>query len=107
MGHGGFTEMEGMLEKERIKFKEIRDNLENQLDNERKQRIDFENKLLKLKDEYAKKDLIISELEFSKNHVLHENQDLVMENEKLLSELARMEETYSTKIYELQADLDA
>lgn len=29
MGHGGFTEMEGMLEKERIKFKEIRDNLEN------------------------------------------------------------------------------
>ena len=64
MGHGGFTEMEGILDKERGKFKDIRENLENELDNERKVRIDFENKLIKLKDEFAKKDLIISELEF-------------------------------------------
>jgi hypothetical protein len=39
-----------MLENERKKFKENKDKLENDLDNERKLRIEFENKLIKLKD---------------------------------------------------------
>ena len=39
-----------MLENERKKFKENKDKLEHDLDNERKVRIEFENKLIKLKD---------------------------------------------------------
>lgn len=39
-----------MLENERKKFKEHKDKLEHDLDNERKLRIEFENKLIKLKD---------------------------------------------------------
>jgi hypothetical protein len=50
------------------------------LDNERKLRIEFENKLIKLKDEFSRKEVIISELEFKINNLLHQNQDIVVEN---------------------------
>lgn len=40
-----------VLEGERRKNKEIRDKLDQELVNERKQRVDYENKLIKLKDE--------------------------------------------------------
>ncbi len=43
-------ELEFMLENERKKFKENKDKMEYDLDNERKMRIEFENKLIKLKD---------------------------------------------------------
>jgi hypothetical protein len=39
-----------MLENERKKFREAKDRFEADLDNERKRRIEFENKLIKLKD---------------------------------------------------------
>ena len=48
--HGGIGEVEFMLENERHKFRETKDKLEADLDNERKRRIEFENKLIKLKD---------------------------------------------------------
>jgi hypothetical protein len=69
-----------MLENERKKFKEAKEKFEYDLDNERKLRIEFENKLIKLKDEFSKKEVMISELEFKVNNLLHQNQDVVVEN---------------------------
>jgi len=66
-------------------------------------RLDFENKLIKLKDDFAKKELLISELEFRENNILHENQDISLENEKLRAELVRLEDMYSSRIYELES----
>lgn len=43
-------EVEFMLENERKKFKEVKERLEQELDYERKTRIDLENKLIKYKD---------------------------------------------------------
>jgi hypothetical protein len=42
--------LENILEKERAKFKESKEKMEGELDNERKLRIEFENKLIRLKD---------------------------------------------------------
>ena len=49
-----------MLENERKKFREIKDKYESDLDNERKLRIEFENKLIKLKDEFGRKEVNLS-----------------------------------------------
>lgn len=64
-------------------------------------RIEFENKLIKLKDEFSRKEIQISELEFKLNNLLHQNQDIILENERLKNELGRMEELYGGKIHEL------
>ncbi len=69
-------------------------------------RIEFENKLIKLKDEFSRKEVVISELEFKINNLLHENQDIIIENERLKGELARMEELYGGKIHELETTLN-
>ena len=67
-----------MLENERKKFRETKDRFESDLDNERKKRIEFENKLIKLKDEYSRKEVALSESEFKINNLLHQNQDLAI-----------------------------
>ena len=95
-----------MLENERKKFKESKDKLEHDLDNERKLRIEFENKLIKLKDEFSRKDVSASELEFKINNLLHQHQDISVENDRLKHELARLEELYGGKIHELQTQLE-
>ena len=48
-------ELEFMLENERKKFKEAKEKFEFDLDDERKRRIEFENKLIKLKNEFSHK----------------------------------------------------
>lgn len=106
MGQHNLGELEQILERERSKFKEMREKLESELDAERKKRIDFENKLIKVKDELSRKDLSISELEFHRNNLLHKNQDLSADNEKLEQELQRLEEAYGGRITSLQAELD-
>ena len=75
------------------------------MDNERKLRIEFENKLIKLKEEFSRKDVTISELEFKVNNLLHQNQDVIVENERLRNELARLEDLYGGKIHELESQL--
>lgn len=94
-----------MLENERKKFREAKDRFETDLDNERKRRIEFENKLIKLKDEFSRREVALSEAEFKINNLLHQNQDLAVENDKLKHELARLEELYGAKIHELEAQL--
>ena len=79
-----------MLENERKKFREAKEKFESDMDNERKLRIEFENKLIKLKDEFSRKEVQISEMEFRINNLLHQNQDVLVENERLRSELARL-----------------
>ena len=49
------------------------------------------NKLIKLKDEFSRKEVTISEMEFRINNLLHQNQDVLVENERLRNELARLE----------------
>ncbi len=78
-----FGELEYMLENERKKFREAKEKFESDLDNERKLRIEFENKLIKLKDEFSRKEVNISEMEFRINNLLHQNQDVLVENERL------------------------
>ncbi len=58
------TELEMLLEAERRKAKELREKLEHDLDNERKARIDFENKLLRLKNEAGNREMYVSELDY-------------------------------------------
>lgn len=48
------------------------------LDNERKKRIEFENKLIKYKDEFSRREVTVSEMEFKINNLLHQNQDLML-----------------------------
>lgn len=95
-----------MLENERHKFRETKDKLEADLDNERKRRIEFENKLIKLKDEFSRKEVALSEAEFKINNLLHQNQDLAVSNDRLKNELGRLEELYGSRIHELETQLN-
>lgn len=62
-------------------------------------RIEFENKLIRLKDQFSRKDVSASELEFKINNLLHQNQDISVENDRLKHELGRLEEIYGGKIH--------
>lgn len=95
-----------MLENERHKFRETKEKLEADLDNERKRRIEFQNKLIKLKDEFSRKQVLLSESEFKINNLLHQNQDLNMSNERLKHDLSRLEEVYGGRIHELETQLN-
>lgn len=57
-----YMEMEDILMQERNKFKEIKERFEMELDSEKKLRLTLENKLVKLKEEFVKKDVLISDL---------------------------------------------
>jgi hypothetical protein len=57
--------------------------------------------LIKLKDEFSRKEVALSEAEFKINNLLHQNQDLAMGNERLKHELTRLEELYGSRINEL------
>ena len=61
------TELEMILEGERRKMKEYRDKCEVELTNERKTRVELENKLIKLRDESMQREMYVSELEYKVN----------------------------------------
>lgn len=67
-----------MLENQRKKFKEAKEKFEYDLDGERKLRIEFQNKLIKLKEQFSRKEVLISEFEFKINNLLHQNQDIIV-----------------------------
>lgn len=75
-----YAEMEDILMQERNKFREIKERYELELDNEKKIRLTLENKLVKLKEEFVRKDVLISDLEFKENGCLNDNQSLAIEN---------------------------
>ena len=77
------------------------------MNNERKIRVEFENKLVRLKEQYAKKDLQVADLEFKENTTLNTNQDLMLENERLRNELSHLEDVSRTRITELEGRLDS
>ena len=68
-------------------------------------RLTLENKLVKLKEEFVKKDVLISDLEFKENGCLNDNQSLAIENEKLRNELMFVEDSLREKVLELEAKL--
>ena len=105
MSHTTFGELENILEKERAKFRDGKEKLEAELDGERKQRIELENRLIKLKDEFSRKDVQLSEFEFRENNVLHQLQDYQIENEKLRAEIARLEDLFGGRVFELEGEL--
>lgn len=76
----------------------MKDKMDADLDLERKNRIDCQNKLIRLKDEINQRDNRVSEFEFRENNILHQMEDTQIENEKLKSELARMEDLYGHRI---------
>ena len=82
-----------------MKYREAKENYEFDIDNERKKRIEFENKLIKLKKEYTNQNTSVSELELKINNLLHTNQDYAMEIERFKNELSRAEEIYGGKIH--------
>ncbi len=106
MDEGNFGEVELMLENERRQFKDAKEKYEYELDNERKVRIEFENKLIKYKDEYTRKDVTITELEYKIENLNHQNQDLAIDNEKMKVDLARLEDLYGGKVHELETQLE-
>lgn len=75
------------------------------MDTERKLRIEFENKLIKLKDEFSRKDVQISEFEFRENNILHQVQDYQIENDKMKTEIMRLEELFGGRVFELENEL--
>lgn len=75
------------------------------MDGERKLRIEHENKLIKLKDEFSRKDVQLSEFEFRENNILHQVQDYQIENEKMRTEIARLEDLFGGRVFELEAEL--
>lgn len=83
----------------------MKEKMEFDIDAERKNRIECENKLIRLKDEINQRDNRISEFEFRENGILHKLEDTHIENEKIKVELARMEDLYGNKIHELEVEL--
>lgn len=81
------SEIEMILEGERRKFKETREKMEEDLNNERKIRVEFENKLMRLKDESMKREMFVSELEYKVNTIAQENESIINENRTLKDEL--------------------
>ena len=98
-------EIEEILMQERMKFREIKERYETELDSEKKMRLALENKLVKLKEEFVKKDVLISDLEFKENGCLNDNQSLAIENEKLRNELMFVEDSLREKVIDLEAKL--
>jgi hypothetical protein len=80
-----------MLENERKRFREAKEKFEYDLDVERKLRIEFETKLIKLKDELSRREVTMSELDFKFSNIDSQNRDLLIENERLGVELARLQ----------------
>ena len=95
------TEMEMMLEGERRKGKEFRDRMEQELETERRLRLDFENKFIKLKDENNRREMLISELGYKVDNLNHENSSLNGENFSLKEELNRIQDAYNMRMREL------
>ena len=106
MAGAEISEIEMILEAERRKYKETREKIEDDLNNERKLRVEFENKLMRLKvryiyifffllkkkkkDESMKREMFVSELEYKVNTLGQENESIISENRSLKDELQRM-----------------
>ncbi|KRX01655.1 hypothetical protein PPERSA_03739 [Pseudocohnilembus persalinus] len=99
------TELEMILEGERRKFKEQKDKLETDLSKEKKLRIEYENKLMQLRQEYQNRETLMSELEFKNANTQQENSGLVNEMRNLKEEMMRMQDLYNNKIGQLEDKL--
>ena len=66
----------------------------------------LENKLIKLKEELSRRDLQVADLEFKENSVLNDNQNLMIENERLKNELRVVEDVLGDRVRELEKKLD-
>ena len=67
------SEVENIIDYERKKFLDGKNSLEGDLERERQKRLDFENKLLRLKEEFSKKESQLMELEYKLNNALNQN----------------------------------
>ena len=47
----------------------------------------------------------LSEVQFRENNIGHQIQDYQLENDKLKTEIMRMEELYGNRVFELEAEL--
>lgn len=56
--------MEMILDGERRRAKDIKLQMEGELENEKRMRVDFENKMIRLKEESQNREMFISELEY-------------------------------------------
>lgn len=58
------TELEMILEGERRKARDLKGQMEAELEGEKRSRIDFENRMIRLKEEAQKREMYVSELEY-------------------------------------------
>jgi hypothetical protein len=64
LGKGAaISELETILDGERRRAKDLRSQMENDFESEKRIRVDFENKMIRLKDEAQKREMFVSELE--------------------------------------------
>jgi chromosome segregation ATPase len=102
----GMADIENTIELERRRLKETKDRCDRELDQERKLRLEAENKLLRLKDEMLKKEMAWSELDFKANNLVSDNQILAGENGELKRQFATLQERTNIVIRELEEKLN-
>lgn len=64
--------------------------MEIDLEGERRTRLDFENKLLRLKEDAQRREMFVTELEYKLQTVTQENESVVQENRMIKDEVNRM-----------------
>lgn len=58
------SEIEMILEGERRRARDLKQQFEGELEGEKRMRVDFENKMIRLKEDAQKREMFISELEY-------------------------------------------
>ena len=70
------------------------------IENERRLRVDFENKFIKLKDETMKREMLLTELDFKMSNLAQENSSLIAENMAGKEENQRLHDAINQRIRE-------
>jgi len=89
-----------ILDGERRRLRELKETLERELENERKMRVEYENKIIRMKEEAQQRELLISELDFKMNDISNQNASLAVENNTLKQDIMRVQEIYQEKFEE-------
>ncbi|CAD8074509.1 unnamed protein product [Paramecium primaurelia] len=96
------SELEFRLDEERKNMKNVRQQLENNLENERQMRIEFETKIIAFRDDIQRKENIIQELDYKLQDTMMRNESLEQENLAMRNEFIRGQESYNQRLREYE-----
>ena len=78
-------------------MQEIKRRMEEDLENERRLKSEFENKLVRLKEDNIKKDAAFQEMSYKINDLIDENKRLVQDNRGMQEQLRLINNEFSQK----------